>query len=152
MASKKYQILYYIIVKQREELTPVDKITQVRTTRRWSFRIFMELIVIDALNAYTLWIEKFPEWKAKDQSRRKEFICQLSIESNVDLGFNNPKHHKNSQYSFHIFKNSCYLEENTPSSSVFINNSEVNLSIASGSSGKKKICFFDERQENKNIV
>lgn len=133
-----------------------DKMTQeyscVRTTRRWPFRIFMELIDIAALNAYILWVERFPEWRANDRSRRKEFIRQLSIElakPNVDLRSNNPKHHKNLQNSINIFNKSCYPEESTPPASSLINNPELNQSSVSGPSGKPKRCAFCNRTKDR---
>lgn len=52
----------------------------VRSTRRWPFRIFMELLDIAELNAYSLWTQKHPEWKANNRNRRKCFIRELSLE------------------------------------------------------------------------
>ena len=61
-----------------------DKMTTLYTcakpTRRWPFRVFMDLIDIAALNAYVIWKNKFPEWKKHDRSNRQKFLRQLSIE------------------------------------------------------------------------
>jgi hypothetical protein len=78
-----------------------DKMTAeyscVRSTRRWPFRLFMEMVDIAALNAYLLWLEKFPLWKKNNRSKRKCFIRELGIQ----LAMPNILKRKNSQIKFH---------------------------------------------------
>jgi hypothetical protein len=78
-----------------------DKMTAeyscVRSTRRWPFRLFMEMLDIAALNAYLLWIEKYPEWKKNNRSNRKCFIRELSLE----LAKPNIIRRKDSKVRFH---------------------------------------------------
>lgn len=78
-----------------------DKMTAeyscVRSTRRWPFRIFMEILDMAALNSYILWTLKYPEWKKNDKSRRKCFIRELSL----DLVKPNIIKRKNSAFKFH---------------------------------------------------
>lgn len=69
----------------------------VRPTRRWPFRLFMEMIHIAALNSYILWVQKYPDWKKNDRSRRKQFIRVLSTE----LAKENVGKRKNSAVKFH---------------------------------------------------
>lgn len=51
-----------------------------RRTARWPFRLFMNIIDICALNAYILYIEKNPDWKKNNFSRRRIFLLQLGAE------------------------------------------------------------------------
>ncbi|XP_077291811.1 uncharacterized protein LOC143915190 [Arctopsyche grandis] len=78
-----------------------DKMTSeyscARSTRRWPFRVFMEMLDIAALNAYLLRAQKYPEWKANNRSRRKLFIRELSLE----LAMPNIVRRKKSTVKFH---------------------------------------------------
>lgn len=67
-----------------------------RTTRRWPFRVFMEILDMAALNAYILWLEKNPNWRKNDRSRRRYFLKVLRKE----LVTNNV-HCRNAQKYFH---------------------------------------------------
>lgn len=141
--KKKPQIIVHYN-KTKGGVDTGDKMTAeyscVRTTRRWPFRIFMELIDIAALNAYILWVERFPEWRPNDRSRRKEFIRELCIElakPNVNLRRNIPRLHTNLQQSIKIFQASSNAADGVTPSSV--NNAEQHLS---NESSKRKRCAF----------
>ena len=51
-----------------------------RTTRRWPLKMFFDLIDISALNAYVIWVTKFPDWRPNDRSRRQYFLRELATE------------------------------------------------------------------------
>lgn len=51
----------------------------VRTTNRWPYRIFMEMLDIAALNAYILWSEKYPDWYRDVTRKRKRFLQELML-------------------------------------------------------------------------
>lgn len=78
-----------------------DKMTReytcVRTTRRWPFRIFMEIIDMSALNAYIIFTKKFPDWKCNDRSRRRLFLQNLAQE----LALPNVVNRKQDSKNFH---------------------------------------------------
>ena len=73
--SKPEIILHYNKTKGAVDIG--DKMTReyscVRSTRRWPFRIFMEMLDIAALNAYILYTQRFPKWKNNNSSRREGF-------------------------------------------------------------------------------
>lgn len=56
-----------------------------RRTARWPYRLFLNIIDICTLNAYVIYMEKYPDWKKKNNARRRLFLHQLSD----DLARNN---------------------------------------------------------------
>lgn len=56
------------------------KYTCVRQTRRWPYRIFMEIIDMAALNAYIIWTGKYSEWNKNNKRKRKLFLQDLCLE------------------------------------------------------------------------
>lgn len=78
-----------------------DKMTReytcVRSTRRWPFRIFMEIIDMAALNAYIIFTKKFPNWRCNDRSRRRIFLQNLAQE----LALPNVLNRKQNSNNFH---------------------------------------------------
>lgn len=92
-------ILHYI--KTKGGVDTGDKMTHkyscVRVTRRWPFRIFMEMIDLAALNAYIIWIHKYRDWRKNDRSQRQHFIKELAME----LVEENVSHRKSSGKHFH---------------------------------------------------
>lgn len=81
-----------------------DKMTKeytcVRATRRWPFRIFMEMVDIAALNAYIIWTKKNPTWRNKDRSRRRVFLRELGL----SLVRDNVESRKESGTHFHKYQ------------------------------------------------
>ncbi|KAK9747273.1 Transposase IS4 [Popillia japonica] len=53
--------------------------TCVRSTRRWPFRLFMEILDTAALNAFIIYTEKYPDFVKNSRSKRKVFLRELSI-------------------------------------------------------------------------
>ena len=51
-----------------------------RPTRRWPFKVFMDMVDMAALNAYVIWTQRYPEWRKNDRSIRQCFLRQLSIQ------------------------------------------------------------------------
>ena len=93
--SKSEIILHYNKTKGAVDIG--DKMTRgyscVRGTRRWPFRIFMEMIDIAALNAYILYTQRFPEWQKNNRSRRKVFLTELAFglcQENMEQRIRNP--------------------------------------------------------------
>lgn len=95
----------------------------VRATRRWPFRVFMEMLDMAALNAYIVWISKNTEWKKNDRSRRKIFLEELStqlVKNNViERRQSNHSFHQDVQLSFNLFYKEFHLsneeeKENSP--------------------------------------
>lgn len=74
-----------VIIHYNKTKGPVDtgdKMTSeyscVRATRRWPFRLFLEMIDMAALNAYVVYKLRYPEWKIKNKGNRKIFIENLA--------------------------------------------------------------------------
>lgn len=69
-------ILFYN--KTKGAVDTGDKMTReyscARPTRRWPFRVFMEIIDMAALNAYVIFKMRHPEWNANNTGKRKFFI------------------------------------------------------------------------------
>lgn len=87
-----------------------DKMTReyscTRATRRWPFRLFMELIDIAALNAYIIWIKKNPDWRKNDKGKRKIFLDELGaqlVEENIIFRSGNIHLQKPVRESIEIF-------------------------------------------------
>ena len=51
-----------------------------RRTARWPYRIFMNILDICALNAFVLYVEKYPNWNKQNFSRRRLFLLELGDE------------------------------------------------------------------------
>ena len=49
-----------------------------RRTARWPLVLFLNLIDIACLNAYILWIKLNPLWKDKQNTKRRQFLLELS--------------------------------------------------------------------------
>lgn len=136
-------ILFYN--KTKGGVDSADKMTRLttctRTTRRWPFRLFMDLIDIATLNAYVIWTCKNPDWEISANDRRKEFVRQLGVElatNNVILRKNSfARYHKLQNYSFEVF----YKKINLP------------FDDQPGPSKRQKVerkrCFYCSRQQDK---
>ena len=75
-------IMHYIVTKGA--LDNGDRLTKLYTcsksTRRWPFHLFMELLDISALNSYVIWKTKFPGWRSNAPIRRQYFLRELAIQ------------------------------------------------------------------------
>lgn len=74
----------YIILDYNASKGGVDNVDKLireysctRRTARWPYRLFMNMIDIGASNAFILYIEKNPDWKKNNFSRRRLFLLQL---------------------------------------------------------------------------
>lgn len=128
-----------------------DKITAeyscVRSTRRWPFRIFMEILDMAALNAYILWTLKYPEWKRNNRSNRKIFIRELSL----DLAKPNIIKRKNSAFRFHkpqqdaIDMVTSHYQKISPETAVIddiTSNSQMGVSTSTACRASVRTCRF----------
>lgn len=58
----------------------VNEYSVKRGTKRWPFVLFQNLIDIAGINAFALWMRKYPEWKTKEADRRRLFLLLLGSE------------------------------------------------------------------------
>lgn len=83
-SDRKRPIIILHYNKTKGGVDNADKMTEsytcARATRRWPFKIFMDMIGMAALNAYIIWSNKNPDWRTNDRSKRHLFIRQLAIE------------------------------------------------------------------------
>lgn len=127
-----------------------DKMTHqyscVRATRRWPFRIFMELIDMAALNAYIIWIHKYPEWRKNYRSRRQFFIKELAMELVKDNIFhrkNSGKHfHRHIQHGFELYDRAMNGENVT----------QATLPTATQDLARTRCSFCPRNQDRKSKI
>ena len=54
--------------------------TCVRSTRFWPLTLFLNLIDAALVNAFVLWMLKYPNWQQKDNNRRRLYLLSLGEE------------------------------------------------------------------------
>lgn len=83
---KLIMILHYNDTKGR--IDNADKLiceySCARRISRWTFRLFMNMLDIAALNSYIIWITKNPDWNETKHSRRYHFLLALGKEISLE--------------------------------------------------------------------
>ncbi|XP_077300037.1 uncharacterized protein LOC143920894 isoform X2 [Arctopsyche grandis] len=113
-----------------------------KATKRWPFRVFMELLDMAALNAYLLWINRYPNWKIGSADRQKLFIKELCLElvkpNILKRKVIRQTYHVKQQYAIDVVL--AYCEEVLPKSPVVLTSTETK--VVSKSTPSRGSCRF----------